>query len=288
MPWKDETDFNNVADLFKYLLDRWQKDKLVACRGQSDSSWSLQTSLDRILDQNADYKAKLSEESAVLEKFRVLALEYVGSIESSYLYGGHATDKISALAVMQHYRAPTRLLDWTNSPWIALYFSAIDHHDKPGAVWWFDQKSFEQEVGQRWKEEYYDMEKYRRPGPNGQINLNATAFNTDGPFWITKLHYPIPFHRIEVQQGFFTVAGRLGFEHGELIADVFDQRTAPDEAGQAENQYARIIVPALWKQEILDRLRSMNIHSKSLDYPGSDIVGSNLTQNLKRSHSASL
>ncbi len=282
MPWKNETGFNKVDDLFKYLLDRWQKDKLVACRGQSDSHWLLQASLDRILDPNVDYAERLLEESAVLEKFRVLAREYVDSLEASYLYGGQATDKISALAVMQHYRAPTRLLDWTHSPWVALYFAAIDHHDKPGAVWWFNQKFFEQEVGRRWREEYYDMERYRRPGPNGQINLNATAFNTDGPLWVTKLHYPFPFHRIEVQQGFFTVAGRLGFEHGELIADVFDHRTAPDEVGQAENQYACIIVPALWKQEILDRLRNMNIHSKSLDYPGADIVGSNLTQDLKR------
>jgi hypothetical protein len=284
MPWKNDTGFNKVDDLFKYLLDMYKKDKLVACRGQSDSHWLLQTSLDRILDPNADYAVRLSEESAVLEKFRVLAREYVDSLEEMYLYGGHANDKISALSLLQHYRAPTRLLDWTRSPWVALYFAAIAHHDKPGAVWWFNQRSFEQEVGRRWRKEHYDMERYRRSGPNGQIDLNATAFNTDGPLWITMLFYKFPFHRIEVQQGFFTVAGSLGFEHGELIADVFDRRTAPDEVGQTENQYTRIIVPALWKQEILDRLRNMNIHSKSLDYPGADIIGSNLAQDLKRSH----
>ena len=117
--------------------------------------------------------------------------------------------------------APTRVLDWTCSSWVALYFAAIDHHEKPGAVWWFNQKTFEQEVAPRWKEEY-NMEQYRCTGLTGQINLNATAFNTNGPPWITKLHYPIPFHRIEAQQGFFTIAGRLGIEHRELIADVFD------------------------------------------------------------------
>jgi hypothetical protein len=282
MPWNDEDDFEKVDDLFKHLHDMWKKDNLIACRGQADSCWLLQTSLDRILDPNADYTARLAEESALLDRFRVLAFEYVSSLERSYLYGSRANDRISALAVLQHYRAPTRLLDWTYSPWIALYFASIDQHDKPGAVWWFNLKSFEPEVGFRWTA--YDMEQYRRPEPDGQINLNATAFNTDGPSWITGLHYPLPFHRIEVQQGFFTVAGRLGFEHGELIADVFDRRTASSEMKQAENQYARIIIPASWKQEILDRLRNMNIHSKSLDYPGSDIVGSNLIQELKRSH----
>lgn len=278
MTWKDEVDFKKVDDLFKHLLDIWKKDKLVACRGQADSSWLLRASLDRILDANADYTKRLAEENAVIEKFRVEAREYVGSLEANYLYR-NVNDKISALAILQHYRAPTRALDWTHSPWVALYFAAINHHDKPGAVWWFDQNAFKDEVGRRWK--IYDMEQYRGPGPNGEINLNATAFKTDGPSWITGLYYPVPFHRIEVQQGFFTIAGRLGFEHGELIADVFDRRTKSGGMGQTENKYARIIVPASWKQEILNRLRNMNIHSKSLDYPGADIIGFNLTLDLR-------
>ena len=278
MAWPDKR-FDTVDDLFKHLLDMWKKDKLVACRGQADSRWPLQTSLDRILDPNADYAARLAEESALLEKFRVLAREYVGSLEAQYLYGGRKNEKISALAVLQHYRAPTRLLDWTHSPWVALYFAAIDHHDKPGAVWWFDQVSFKNKVHRRWKE--YDMEQYRGPGPNDQINLNATAFNTDGPSWITGLYYPVPFHRIEVQQGLFTVAGRLGVEHSELIADVFDRRDTSGGMAQTENQYARIIVPASLKQKVLKRLHTMNIHSRSLDYPGADIVGVDLTLNLR-------
>lgn len=265
MTWKNETDIKNVDDLFKYLFDMDKKDKKVACRGQADSSWGLQASLDRILDPNADYAARLAEEMVVLEKFRILAREYVDSIEANYL----RSDKIEALTLLQHYHAPTRLLDWTHSPWVALYFAAIDHHDKDGAVWWFNEETFEDEVHPRWKK--YNMEQYRKPGTNGQINLNKTAFNTDGPLWITKLHCPVPFHRIEAQQGFFTVAGRLGFEHGELIADVFDHsRVVLD---KKKKHYARVIVPALWKQEILDRLRNMNIHSKSLDYPGADMVG---------------
>ncbi|MBN1974076.1 MAG: FRG domain-containing protein [Sedimentisphaerales bacterium] len=287
MSWKDNTNFNNINDLFKQLLDICEKNKLVAFRGQADKDWLLQTSLDRILDSKIDYSIRLAEESALIEKFCVLVREYVDSLERNFLYRrleNLPNVLMSSLAVMQHYHAPTRLLDWTSSPWVALYFAAIDHHDKPGAIWWFNQTSFEVEVRERWKSEIHNMDRYRLPPKIGQVNLDATAFSTDGRCWITKLHYPIPFHRIEVQQGFFTVAGRLGFEHGELIANIFDHRTISEEVGQVENQYSRIIIPSLWKQEILDRLRNMCIYSKSLDYPGADIVGNYLTNALKHTY----
>lgn len=137
-------------------------------------------------------------------------------------------------------------------------------------MWWFEQNPFEKEVDDRWGKRY-KMKRY--PSMDNGVNLNDTAFKPGGPPWITKLHCIIPFHRIEVQQAFFTVAGRLGLDHGELIADIF--------ATNGAIEYGRVIVPGLWKQSILDRLRVMNINSKTLAYPGADIVGSALTRDLR-------
>jgi hypothetical protein len=261
MTWENETDFRTIDELFARLFSI--KDNSVACRGLADKDRTLlQTSLDRILDPNEDYKVRLAKEESILAKFRILAREYFSEFETKRL----ESNKISALTILQHYRAPTRLLDWTSSPWVALYFAAIDHYDKDGVIWWFKRKAFYDEVGQKW--EKYGLR--RHPEQNNEIDLNDTAFNTNGPPWITELNCVVPFHRIEVQQGFFTIAGRLGLEHGGLIADVLN-----------EGQYGRIVVPASWKQEILNRLRIMNIHSKSLDYPGADIVGVKITQDLR-------
>ena len=56
-------------------------------------------------------------------------------------------EKVEWLALMQHYGAPTRLLDWTNSAYVALHFALNNRKSTEDcAVWaidteWVDEKS---------------------------------------------------------------------------------------------------------------------------------------------------
>jgi hypothetical protein len=46
-----------------------------------------------------------------------------------------AGDYFGWLFLAQHYGLPTRLLDWTENPLVALYFGVTDHPDNDGCIW---------------------------------------------------------------------------------------------------------------------------------------------------------
>ena len=93
-------------------------------RGLSDAAWSLDTSLSRLGGNYANVEA------ALLRTFRRYAEP--GSIPGNSLW--------VTLSVAQHHGLPTRLLDWTVSPKIAVHFATAEpeHFDRDGAVWCVD------------------------------------------------------------------------------------------------------------------------------------------------------
>jgi len=95
-------------------------------RGQADSTWNLRTSLDRSFDaiQNIIFSAtgkervfaKKEHENFLIKSFQKNANLFLKSSPPS-------EKKLEWLAIMQHYGAPTRLLDVTLSPHIATFFA---------------------------------------------------------------------------------------------------------------------------------------------------------------------
>ncbi len=106
-------EIESVADLLEQI-NKLPNNYLF--RGQADATWQLQSSLERVIGPawGAD-KARQFEDFSLKQfcsKFHLYDRENV-----------QPTSKLAWLSIMQHYGVPTRLLDFTESPYVALYFA---------------------------------------------------------------------------------------------------------------------------------------------------------------------
>lgn len=100
-----------------------------AFRGQSDAAWPVASSLARYLkDFEVHQDAWAFQEKRALRIFQRKAQLYLSSVPD-------AQDSFQWLAMMQHHGAPTRLIDFTWSPFIAAYFALSQSKTEAAAVW---------------------------------------------------------------------------------------------------------------------------------------------------------
>ncbi len=88
-------------------------------RGQSDHTWNLSTSLERTVDVALDrhyYEINSARE-----------FDRRSHLFTNERTSGPESDLVERMALMQHHGIPTRLLDFTRSPYIATFFALSSH-----------------------------------------------------------------------------------------------------------------------------------------------------------------
>jgi FRG domain len=158
---------------------------------------------------------KLKYERRSIDIFRSTARFFASSGEQESL-----TDDIIALAVVRHHDVPTRLLDWSSSPYVAAYFAVSGHEDMDGEIWSFSQRDYARLGKDQWKE--WKTATTDLSGEADKFRAGLTAFNVDEPKenWIIAVFYPEGFPRQNAQHGAYTMTARFDIDHADKLKDL--------------------------------------------------------------------
>ncbi len=119
--------------------------------------------------------------------------------------------------VSRHYGVPTRLLDWSWSPWVAAYFAVNGHDEENGEIWAFDEPLYELEGTKQWRK--WPETTSDRTGDPSKFAEGLTAFSlNEPPDWFICGFYRPGFHRQNAQQSVYTMTARFGRDHAAVIS----------------------------------------------------------------------
>jgi len=245
------------------VLNRLSDTHAYVFRGHASAGWEhLVPSLHRMIGSVGNPAEMVLTEATAIRSFRRHARSLLHPSELAYF------DRIlDGITLMQHYGAPTRLLDWTLSPWVACYFAAREEVQDDAAVWAFNREELDRANHERRSTE--DYRQFRALTDAGTIDEWAFAALHAGPF-IESFRYQYANPQMGAQQSLFTIAGELGLNHDEALEESLPEPW----------QTLKIIIPAGCKRALRRRLFAMNVNPLAL-FPTPDGVGRHITEAIQ-------
>jgi FRG domain len=269
-------------DQLRQELDKYSVQSYSwAFRGLQSDQWLLRTSLER-LDVAPLYEA----ERYLVGAFQRRAHHYVSDPPPR-------EDELEWLALMQHHGAPTRLLDWTKSPYVALFFAVRDATDSAGncAVWgidldWCKNQALARINRRAFANPVFDPpvqpeESLGQPELFGRVFLNEPVASTNLKL-VASLQ---PFRmneRLVIQQGLFLCPGQISAATptGNVTVGFEENLLAFADDPSFSSHVHKFIIPNWLRIDALGALNKMNINQATL-FPGIDGFAQSLGTNVE-------
>jgi hypothetical protein len=255
----------NTLDDFLKLSGSWTpphlpRDVPYIFRGQANDAWPLQPSLVRALNRTGVNEDRALElEDLAMQHFRAEAHLHIAPNTFAT-----TTDTLSWWTLMQHHGAPTRLLDWTESVFVAAYFAVLYEPNADGAVWYLHVHSLNAAM-----QSLHGSNNL----PQTEPQLRAAYLKSGAPPVITVCGRRNKTERMITQQGCFTVSRNVLTDHGAVL----ESTVTP--VGR-QRIFGKLLIPAKVKLAMLRQLRAMNITASAL-FPGLDGVARSVDELLR-------
>jgi FRG domain len=262
MPWTEL--YPQTLDDLYLVLNKIADTQVYVFRGHACATWThLVPSIHRILGSGT-LGEQIVLEAAAIRAFRRHGRSLLHVSELDYL-----RRILDSITLMQHYGAPTRLLDWTLSPWVACYFAVQDHHEEDASIWTFNRDELDKRNHTHRKSRSSDFARFAELASASTVEDWAWSAMRAGPY-IGTFRYEFANPQMGAQQSLFTISGQLGDDHDIALA-----RSLPESW-----QTLRVIVSKSHKEALRRRLFRMNVGALNL-FPSIDGVGRHIRDALQ-------
>lgn len=242
-------------------------DELWYFRGHTNSNWTLQPKLERAI---ITY-----QEKELYDEFKRTAHLYSESnrkIES----------RVEWLSLMQHHGAPTRLIDWTRSPYVAAFFAVNDLHvsDNFAAVWAVNMSELYKVIRQQYEKDARFKPLFSRTYLKYNTLLDDDFEGIFLSEWYDENEYKFPstvmpiapyytHPSLTIQQGIYLAQTRL-FKDDTASQVSFEEALIDTMNGEFDARWIKkFCLPSKLRPQMLRELNAMNINDATL-FPGLD------------------
>jgi len=186
----------------------------------------------------------------------------------------HENDVGAWLTLMQHYGAPTRMLDWTTSLNVALYFAVVRRQrggsENDAAVWFFETHALLSDMEQ--KGHGPRKERYAQAFGDEKSWIEFGLKEAKPNIWA---HYPdAPTDRMLAQKGILVFSEQPLCDYAIFIGEALRhyRKEHPDTP-----PLTKIVIPAAAKALLREYLIKIDVYASTL-FPGLDGIGRSISE----------